>query len=157
MKAQSAIEYLSTYGWAILIMTVAAAALFTLVSLNSVPAQECILPAGLSCNNEYLAQNGLLQLNLFQATQYPIKVTAIGCTSQQSLAYMQDINNPPSNFVYMPISSNHTFFVECYSNTTEFSGKIGGTYSGYLIINYTNAYTEFPNTVYGKMAARVAR
>ncbi|MCL4364820.1 hypothetical protein M1590_00635 [Candidatus Marsarchaeota archaeon] len=157
MKAQSAIEYLSTYGWAILIMSIVAVALFSLINLNSVTPQECILPAGLSCNNEYLAQNGILQVNLFQATQYPIKVTAIGCTSLQSLAYMQNIDNPPSNAVYMPISSNHTFYVQCYSNTTQFSGHIGSVYSGYLIINYTNAYTLFPTIVYGKMSTRVSR
>ena len=82
---------------------------------------------------------------------------SFGCTSLQSLAYMQNTGNPPSNAVYMPISSNHTFYVQCYSNTTKFSGPLGSAYTGYLIINYTNAYTLFPTTVYGKMSTRVSR
>ena len=48
MKLQSAVEYLTTYGWAILIIAIVIMALFEIIA-GAPQAQECILPAGFSC------------------------------------------------------------------------------------------------------------
>lgn len=151
MKLQSAIEYLTTYGWAILILSIVGVAIFAIISSSSNAVQECTLPAGFACPSFYISQNGLLYINLIQSTQNPIQVTAIGCTNPQSESYMTTENSPPSNYIYMAIGSNYTFNnVYCYSNGTVWNKMpIKSVFSGYLEINYTNAYTGFPNTVYG--------
>ncbi len=53
MKAQSAMEYLMTYGWAILIIAVVLAALFELGVFNgsNLAPQACIAEAGFQCTN----------------------------------------------------------------------------------------------------------
>src|SRR5271154_5956592 len=97
MKLQSAMEYLTTYGWAILIIAIALAVLFDLISTAAAgPPQTCLLPAGFSCQNYFMAQNGLLTLNLLQSTQNPISVTAIGCNNPESVSHM-DYGAAPAN------------------------------------------------------------
>jgi hypothetical protein len=162
MKLQSAIEYLTTYGWAILIISVVLLALFEIVA-GAPQVQECIMPAGFSCPSFYLIQNGLLSINLVQATQYPIQVTAIGCVypipNGVSGNYVSPI--PTANAVFMPVGSNQTFSMYCYTNQTvatstpivPWTGAIKSTFSGYLVINYTNAYTHLNNTIYGSVRA----
>ncbi len=53
MKAQSAMEYLMTYGWAILIIAVVLAALFELGVFNgsNLAPQACIAQAGFQCSS----------------------------------------------------------------------------------------------------------
>ena len=91
-------------------------------------------------------------------------VTAIGCVypipNGVTGNYVSLI--PPTNAVLMPIGSNQTFNIPCYTNQTvgvtavRWSGPIKGLYSGYIVVNYTNAYTHFNNTVYGSIRAVVS-
>jgi hypothetical protein len=153
VKAQSAIEYLMTYGWAILIMAVILSALFVLGVFNpgSFTGQECLMQAGFSCLNIYMYPNGLLNINLMQATQSPIKVTAIGCSTNATVATMK-APNPPTNSVYMSIGANYTFPIQCYTqNNLPVSLNIGSVFSGYIIVNYTSTTTGFPSTMTGKI------
>jgi hypothetical protein len=163
MKLQSAIEYLSTYGWAILILSIVGVVFFTFINVSSSSPQECILPAGFSCQNFFMTQNGLLTLNLLQTTSDPIGVTAIGCTNPQSFSYdlpVNQVTNPPAtglpvNILEMPIGSNYIFSnIQCYSNGTAFFGRIGSIFTGYVEINYTNSYTGIPGTIYGKISVK---
>lgn len=161
MKLQSALEYLTTYGWAILIIGIALVVLFSLVNADTVPTQECVLPAGFACISYYMSQNGMLTLNLLQSTQYPISVTAVGCNSPEGVNQMDyPANQPwfngaaPAN---IPIGANETFQIQCFSNSTKYYAKINQVYTGYIIVNYTNAYTEFPNTIYGRIVAKITK
>ncbi len=60
-KAQSAMEYLMTYGWAILIIAVVLAALFELGVFNgsNLSPQACIAQAGFVCRNPVYTSNGI--------------------------------------------------------------------------------------------------
>lgn len=158
IKAQSAIEYLTTYGWAILVMAVILSALFVLGVFNpgSFAGQECLLQAGFSCLNIYMSPNGLLDINLMQATQSPIKITAIGCSTNATVATMQ-APNPPTNSVYLSIGANYTFSIQCYTqNNIPVSLSPGSLFSGYLIINYTSTTTGFPSTLTGRVITRAS-
>lgn len=156
-KLQSALEYLTTYGWAILIIAVALLVLFNLIGNPSVQSQ-CILPAGFSCIYYYMAQNGMLTLNFLQSTQYPITLTSVGCANPQNLYSMDPANqpyfSPPAN---IPIGANYIVTIRCFSNNTGFFGRIGQAYSGYVVLNYTNAYTQFPNTIYGRITVKASQ
>ncbi len=55
-KAQSAMEYLMTYGWAILIIAIVLAALFSLgvFSSSSFTGTVCVASSGFLCSNPIL-------------------------------------------------------------------------------------------------------
>lgn len=154
-KAQSAMEYLMTYGWAILIISLAIVIIFELINVNSLPVQQCVLPAGFSCLNYFLIQNGLLQINFVQTTQYPINITAIGCSNPSAVTNMF-VTNPSHQAVgnAIPVSSNYSVSVQCYSNGTKLTGQPGTIFSGWVAINYTQAYTNIPGTVFGKITTK---
>jgi hypothetical protein len=69
-KAQSAMEYLMTYGWAILIIAVVLGALFSLGVFNSssLIGTSCVALSGYYCTNPVLSSTGILTLTVGQAT-----------------------------------------------------------------------------------------
>jgi len=69
-KAQSAMEYLMTYGWAILIIAVVLGALFSLGVFNSssLIGTSCVALSGYYCANPVLSTSGTLTLTVGQAT-----------------------------------------------------------------------------------------
>jgi len=69
-KAQSAMEYLMTYGWAILIIAVVLGALFALGVFNSssLIGTSCVALSGYYCANPVLSTSGALTLTVGQAT-----------------------------------------------------------------------------------------
>ncbi len=158
LKLQSAMEYLMTYGWAILIIAVALGALYGLgvFSPGRFLGSQCLLPAGFSCPSLSMSSNGLLTINLLQATDAPINITAYGCNTNSTIINMQTPYNPPSNQITLQIGANYTFTVQCYSGASPFSGSPGTDFNGYLIINYTNLITGFPQTITGKLFVRIA-
>ena len=70
LRAQSAMEYLMTYGWAILIIAVVLGALFSLGVFNSssLIGTACIPLSGYYCANPVLSTNGILTVTIGQAT-----------------------------------------------------------------------------------------
>ncbi len=153
---QAAMEYLMTYGWAVLVIALVALALFYLHVFNPPTSSTCVLPAGLGCTNLYMVQNGLLTVTLFQLTGSSLNVTGIECNTNTTVsnALMVAPYNPPSNQVTVAIGSNFTLALQCYSLGQPFSGPVGGTYSGFLLINYTQQY--LPHTAYGDVYVRIS-
>lgn len=159
MKLQSALEYMTTYGWAILIISIVVVALVVLINLASAPQQTCVLPAGFGCQSYYMVSSPTsgpsdnVVVNLVQSTSYPIQVTAMGCSNPLTPVDTYVFSKP----VPIPIGSNYTFNIQCYTNGSFYTGAIGQTFSGYLIVNYTNAYTGFPGSIYGKISVLVSK
>jgi len=69
-KAQSAMEYLMTYGWAILIVAVVLGALYSLGVFNGAAflGTSCISASGFYCTNPTLSTGGVLTVTIGQAT-----------------------------------------------------------------------------------------
>jgi hypothetical protein len=155
MRLQAAIEYLTTYGWALIIIALAVAVVFSLIS-SSPPQQQCILPAGLSCSSFFIATNGMLSVVLQQVTQTPINITSLACNTNPVFANAQQPYNPPSNQVPIQIGGSSQLNVQCWTSAAKFSGSVGTTFYGYLFVNYTDQFTGFPHTVYGKVAVTVS-
>lgn len=65
-KAQAAIEFLTTYGWAILVVIVAIGALayFGLFSPDQVLPSTCITSEGFNCVEYKVQDNGTIYLNI---------------------------------------------------------------------------------------------
>jgi len=69
-KAQSAMEYLMTYGWAILIVAVVLGALYSLGVFNGAAflGTSCISASGFYCTNPILSTGGVLTVTIGQTT-----------------------------------------------------------------------------------------
>ncbi len=156
IHAQSAIEYLTTYGWAILLIAIALVSLYELGVFNRTPPTQCIIEAGFSCSNFYLTTNGVLVFNLNQQTINPINITGIACYENATLLAGQKPYNPPSNQIFMPIGNSETLYAQCFtSNTVPYSGNIGSVFIGSIAIYYTDAITHFTELASGSLTVPV--
>lgn len=146
---QVTLEFLMTYGWAILIIMVVIAILFYLgvFTPTQYAPSTCQLPTGLSCFAYKISGSGILTLDLAQATGRQIRVTGIACTQEET----------PSVWTYSDVSirsgGRKTFTLPCYDEngqpvTEEF-------YRGRLFINYTDIDTGIEYKVKGDIAARL--
>jgi hypothetical protein len=158
MKLQSAIEFLTTYGWALLIIAIMLLALFSsgILSSSTYAAQKCIVSSSFSCISFFISSNGLLTINLLQSLGESISVTALGCNQNGTFTHMQQPYNPPTNQIFMPIGANYTFSTQCYTNAGPFSGSNANSFGGTIIVNYTNDLTGIPETAFGKVNVRVS-
>ena len=152
-KLQSALEYLMTYSWAILIIAIALVALYALnvFSPQTYFTNLCTMPAGFNCISDYLYGNGLVLLNVEYTNTNPISVKQVGCNSNETLANAHTY----ANAIVMNTGTNYTFIVQCYSGNTMFTGSLGDIFTGSAAINYTDAYTGFQNLIYGKLETKV--
>ena len=161
VKLQSAMEYLMTYSWALLVIALVLVALFTLGVFNpgSIISSQCILPAGLSCVSVFMVSNGVVSINLLQATQTPINLTAWGCNANQSVAHMYCPGGvcpaPPVNQIKMQIGANYSYSVQCWGGASEISSNPGSAFTGYVTVNYTEFTTGFPHTIIGQLQAKI--
>ena len=86
LLGQAAMEYLVTYGWALLILFVVVAYLLTsgAFSANSFAAQECVLQPDLSCSPFVLYKGDagtVLKFTLTNGLGFPINVSSINYTT----------------------------------------------------------------------------
>ncbi len=92
-KAQSAMEYLMTYGWAILIIAVVIAVLFALGVFNGSAfiGNECVAQSGFLCSKPIMTTAGFLQVSIGALQQ--ISITGLACTANATA---------PSSFTAIP-------------------------------------------------------
>ena len=130
--AQSAMEYLMTYGWAILIISLVLASLWTLGVFSSPGGgggAACIGSIGYLCGTPVLESNGVLLTTIGQtASSGTMTVTSLGCSNsstQPSTFYSTTISLRPSQAV------GSSFICILPVNT------IGAPFTGTLWIQYT--------------------
>ena len=85
-KGQAAMEYLVTYGWALLILFIVVAYLLTsgAFSAGSFAAQECVLQPDLSCSPFVIYREGAdtkLKFTLTNGLGFPINISSINYTT----------------------------------------------------------------------------
>ncbi len=168
-KAQAAIDFISSYGVALVIITITIAVLYETSILSPLlAASACAAAPGFSCDTYALNASGVLSVSLSQATGGPIVVRGAACSSQlngtgggpkygnpfvtNSLAYYPPVNgvsSAPANGIYIYSGSGTTLNLYCYSPTGAAAGGLGTPFIGYLWLNYT-----VPN--YGSTVQQVA-
>jgi len=169
-KGQTAMEYLMTYGWAILIIMVVLAVLFYLGVLNPQIPSQCIFPAGISCSTYKIsADTGKLTLQIGQGTGKTIRVTGVSCTQNSSASYTtsafisySNIGGTASTNVTIPSGSTGFIAdpvngaagvsnVTCTDTNNLALGTttIGTQYNGKIYINYTEVETEVTRVAAG--------
>ncbi len=115
IRLQSAMEYLMSYGWAILIIAVVIAVMFELGLFNGPPiANACIGSVGFSCQDAIFTNGGYLHFQLGQATGHTIYINGIACSQNTSADGYPMYGNigvsPPGNINgYATINGNNTF------------------------------------------------
>ncbi len=151
-KAQSAMEFLITYGWAFLIIGVVLAALYALglFNTNAFGAKSTCLLNNFLCKGLTFATNGLLIVNL-ESINMPVNVIGIACNEQGTLTNVETLNG--GGGVLMAVGSNYTFAVSCYTGqNTVFSGSAGDYFDGYLVVNTIDEATATQSVDNGTLA-----
>ena len=138
-KSQAAMEFLMTYGWAILVVLVAIGALayFGVLSPDKFLPAKCTLPAGIACTDfkitattvDVVLRNGMG----FDMTDVGIYVA--GCT--------EDTGNTLANGAQATLTA------------TLCSLTSGSKFSGDVNVTYTNADSGLTHKVQGSITGRV--
>jgi len=154
LRAQSAMEYLMTYGWAILIIAVVLGALFSLgvFSSASLIGTSCVALPGYYCANPVLASN-TLTLTIGQATGTSYSgVTAYIVPSGSTLNTATD----PSNSI-TTLSSGQTVTVT-FSNigaNTILPSALGAAFTGQVWLVYSTASASNLETQIATLTVKV--
>ncbi|MDE1865524.1 MAG: hypothetical protein KGH94_02705 [Candidatus Micrarchaeota archaeon] len=128
---QSAIEFITTYGWAIVAIVVAMGTLYSLGVFaigSGNAASGCVVAVGFSCTKPVLYSSGVLVAGVGLIGQTKV-ISAVGCSAN---------NTAPTNWVTTNIIlqsgqiKNITFTCPVPAGT-----KIGSIFKGTLWINYT--------------------
>jgi hypothetical protein len=131
-KSQSAMEYLMTYGWAILIVAVVLGALYSLGIFNgsNFLGGTCIAAPGYLCSNPLLSTSG--SLSFTYGYQGPnVTIVGFGCTNTTTA---------PSSFTSSGSSTLEPGQEESVSAACTLSSDTLGTqFSGYLWVEYDQA------------------
>ena len=152
LKGQSAMEYIMTYGWAILIIAIVLVALFELgIFGGSTLPTSCVAQSGFICQNPvYVGQNIIVTIgqssgqsytnanvyflntsNLakFQQTSTLAELTALGVTANQIVTGSTSMVSGSTYSVTVPTDGSGT-------------PTVGSAISGQLWLTYTNAGTQ---------------
>lgn len=161
-KAQSAMEYLMTYGWAILIIIVVIAVLFYTGVLDpgNFTPNSCTFEPGLSCRVYKLDTDGQLSFTLGQATSHRINVTGLYCTMQQETVTTGQLNTFMPNVTVLtgnekeitPIGSTYARCRDSIGNNV--SGTVGDIYRATLWIRYVEENTNTERIAKGAITTK---
>ncbi len=94
-KGQAAMEYLATYGWALLILAIVIAAILAtgVFNPNYVVIEECYLGPSFKCHAQVAVQASQTQvyMNLTNRIGYPVKVKSISFSSEGLGTAVEDL------------------------------------------------------------------
>ncbi len=138
-KSQAAMEFLMTYGWAILVVLAAIAALayFGVLSPEKFLPEKCILAPGLACTSHKVGtdQTTLVIANSLGKTITVNSIQVGGCTQP---------------FSSVMVSGNSSNFVIPCTN-----GVLKDTFNSEIVLGYTEGQSGLTKTVYGDIATKV--
>lgn len=149
MSGQSAMEFLMTYGWAILIMLVVLAVLFYVGVMNpsTVSPNSINLPPGFSAYDYSIDNDGYLILDVGQSVSTFIDVSGLACAKR-------DISDNPNNVNVRIRSAQHA--VVSNGSTIYCEEAVSGEfYKGYLYLWYKQAGSTVLHRVVADISYRV--
>ena len=145
-KGQAAMEYLMTYGWAILVIVIVLAALLYLGVFNLRTPELCQLQVGTTCSSVKLVYNtGAFNFTLTNGLQKQIIVSAAGCSNNPNMN-LSTAHALAADSISMTDIADVTIDVgsaksvagfNCYnSDGSTANGSIGADYRGKLYLRY---------------------
>jgi len=141
-SGQAALEFIMTYGWAILVVLVAIGALsyFGVLSPDKFLPSRCTLSAGIACLDHYaessISEIGIVLKNSLGYDVKSVSVTASGCTTSATLATFKN-------------GATNTFAPSGCSITS------GQRYSGQINFSYTNMDTDLTHNLQGTLITKI--
>ncbi len=152
-KLQAAIDFLASYGMALIVLAIALAVIIKLAFLTPTLSTSTCTPApGFACEFYAINTSGQLVITLVQAIGSPIVVKGLACSSlanttgnkpmygniyvTNSIAYYPN-GGSPNTGITLYSGEAYTFYVNCYNAGGIATGNLGNGYIGYLWINYT--------------------
>ena len=139
-RSQAAMEFLMTYGWAILVVLAAIAALayFGVLSPEKFLPEKCILAPGLACTSHKIepTQATLIISNGLGRTITVDSISVGGCTG----AFTNQMSS----------GNDTTFVITGCSN-----GASKDAFKGDITLKYTEKQSGLTKTVYGNIATKV--
>jgi hypothetical protein len=153
LRAQAAIDFLTTYGIALLIIFIASAVIYNIsVVRPALATSTCTAAPGFACESYALNTNGVLSLTLSQATGGAITILGAACSSLPSAsgnkpAYgnfnvinsivYYTTNNAPGLGINVYSGESNTMYMYCYGPNGVATGNLGTGYDGFVWLNYT--------------------
>ena len=135
-KSQSALEYMMTYGWAILIIVIVAGVLYSFGVFNPSSSASATITgfSGLgvtqaACVNS--VNNQILELYVSNSIGYPVNVTKINVTDNNGISLSQNVSS------ILGAGQSGIFYVNGACN------KSSSSYSGSATITYTEPGQTF--------------
>lgn len=137
-KGQAALEFLMTYGWAILVVLVAIGALayFGVLSPDRFLPSKCTLPSGIACTDHVISATQI-EVALRNGLGFDLTVDAVAATGCTTAATGSLANGAQSTFT-----------------VTNCGATSGSKYSGDLNITYTNSDSGLQHTIQGAITGR---
>ncbi len=153
-KGQAAMEFLMTYGWAILVVLAAIGALayFGVLSPDRFLPEKCTLPSGFACLD--FKQNGTGSLLLvvqnsagFDMQDITVNVTD-SVTASNTCQGAGSGTNVASNAGNLTNGQKSTYDIAC-------SGLPSGKFKGSILIKYINGQTGVDHAATGELIMKV--
>ena len=138
---QAAMEYLMTYGWALLVIVIVIAILLIMNPFSA--PQSCKFDEiGFACENAVVtANNGFLLMGITNGNNNGINVSGVVCTSVKSSSAPANLNNVPGVVIQRQgsLMINKTYpaalGIKCNGAPT----TAGSDYSGKIWVFYRNS------------------
>ena len=128
-RSQSALEYMMTYGWAILIIVIVAVILYSMGIFNpsssittTITGFQSLGVTQAACINS--VNNQILELYVTNNVGYPINLTKINVTGNNGVTVTQDIGS----LLYPGHSSSFYVNGACNKSSSSYSGSVTITY-----------------------------
>ncbi len=153
-RAQSAIEFLMTYGWAIVILLAVVVILFYLGVFNpkTVSPRVCVLPSGFACQDYKIegsdSVRGALTLVLVQNMGHTISIDEIACSENDTPTYTS-VNEELHSGDRITLNAN------CTKADGTTPPNVDEYYSGHIYVLYTDEETNVQHKAVGEIAFRV--
>lgn len=144
-KAQAAMEFLMTYGWAILVVLAAIAALayFGVLSPDRFLPEKCTLPSGVACL-DFTGTAATVTLVIQNSAGFDMRNVSVYVNSTTADFDCADAGND----TVLTDGEKDTF-------TCDTGGLSAGKFKGVLNINYVNAQTDLEHTKSGELILKI--
>jgi hypothetical protein len=160
-RGQAAVDFMTSYGLALIIIFIAAAVIYKVSVLSpALAVSTCTASPGFSCEAYALNRSGILTLKLSQATGGTIVINGAACASAPNSignnpaygnvyvtntpAYYFGTNSPGTG-INLYSGSSSTLVMYCYSQTGKATGTLGSGFTGFVWLNYT--VPNYGNTI----------
>ncbi|MBR9692199.1 hypothetical protein GOV06_05440 [Candidatus Woesearchaeota archaeon] len=139
-KAQAAMEFLMTYGWALLVVLAAIGALayFGVLSPERFLPEKCVLVPGVACLDFKVTTTNITLIisNSLGRDMTVTNVAAVNC----SQAFNQELKNGDQFEFTMTGCDN---------------GEVDARFKGDIVIDYTSKDSGLEKTIRGSMSAKI--